>query len=57
MPRHFGPHHIKNGYAAMGSSLRRPRPRAAVSGQSVAEAIAAEKARAQRLAKIVKKSK
>lgn len=24
MARHFGPQHVKNGYAAMGGSLKRP---------------------------------
>lgn len=52
MPRHFGPHNIANGYAAMGSSLRRPRYAGLDSTKSVAQAIAEERARAARQAKI-----
>lgn len=52
MARHFGPQHIRNGYAAMGGSLKRPiyggfnRQ-----GRSVAESIQAERAKAAREAR------
>lgn len=52
MARHFGAQHIKNGYAAMGNSLARPRYKGMNSKRSVGEAIAAERARAARAAKI-----
>lgn len=51
MPRHFGPQHMKNGYAAMGNSLKRPRYSNA-SGLSVGESIARARAAAARQAKI-----
>lgn len=54
MAKRFTCTHIKNGYAAMGASLRRPRY-AGMSGRSVAEAIAAERRAAARQAKIKKK--
>lgn len=51
MPRHFGPQHMHNGYAAMGGSLKRPRYSGVNSSTTVAESIAAERARAARIAK------
>lgn len=50
MARHFGPQHMKNGYAAMGNSGLRPRF-ANAGGRSVAESIARERAIAARMAK------
>lgn len=52
MAKHFGPQHMHNGYAAMGGSLSRPRYAGVNSSKSVGEAIAAERARAARAAKI-----
>ena len=51
MARHFGAQHIRNGYAAMGASMLRPRYAGLASGKSIGEAIAAERARAARIAK------
>ena len=56
MAKRFGAHNIKNGYAAMGGSLRRPIYSGFNSQRSVAEAIAAERAAAARAARL-KKSK
>lgn len=55
MARHFGPQHVKNGYAAMGGALRRPVYSGVNTGKSVAEAIAAERHRAARMAAATKK--
>jgi hypothetical protein len=55
MARHFTAQCVKNGYAAMGGSLRRPVYSKAVSGSSVAEAIAAERRKAARIAAATKK--
>lgn len=52
MARHFGAQHIKNGYAAMGQSLRRPIYAGVNSSRSVAESIAAARNAAARQAKI-----
>lgn len=52
MARHFGPQHIKNGYAAMGGSKLRPIYSGFNSLRSVAEAISAARAAAARQAKI-----
>lgn len=46
MARHFGAQHIANGYAAMGGSLKRPNYSGFNSQRTVAESIAAERARA-----------
>ena len=51
MSRHFGAQHTRNGYAAMGGSLRRPVYSGVNSGKSVAQAIAEERARAARIAR------
>lgn len=51
MSRHFGPQHIRNGYAAMGGSLRRPLYSGFNSQRTVAESIAAERAKAAREAR------
>lgn len=56
MSRHFGPQHMHNGYAAMGKSPRRPMY-ANAAGKSIAESIAAERARAARIAKANTKKK
>lgn len=57
MARHFSPQHIKNGYSAMGGALRRP-IYGGVNGQrTVAEAIAAERNKAARMAAAAKKKK
>lgn len=45
--KRFTRRHIRNGYAAMGNSMRRPHYKG-VSGRSVAEAIAAERRKAAR---------
>lgn len=55
MARHFGPQHIKNGYAAMGGSLRRPLYAGVNAGKTIAESIAAERRRAARMAAASKK--
>lgn len=54
MSRHFGPQHMRNGYAAMGAAKRRP-IYASASGRSVADSIARARAAAARAAKIKKK--
>lgn len=51
MARHFGAQHVRNGYAAMGGSMARPHYSGMASGRSIGEAIAAERARAARIAK------
>lgn len=51
MPRKFGPQNIKNGYAAMGGNLRRPRYPSAVT-RSVADSIAAARRAAAQEAKM-----
>lgn len=56
MPRHFGPQHAKNGYAAMGGSMRQPRY-SNPSGRSVAESIAAARRVAAREAAAKTKKK
>lgn len=48
MARHFGAQHVKNGYAAMGGSLKRPIYSGINSGMSVAQSIARERAKAAR---------
>lgn len=55
MARHFGPQHVKNGYAAMGASKLRPIYSGINSGQSIAESIAAERRKAARQAAASKK--
>ena len=55
MAKHFGAQHIKNGYAAMGGALGRPKYSGVNSGKSIAEAIAAERRRAARMAAASKK--
>lgn len=55
MARHFGAQHMKNGYAAMGGNLARPIYPGVGSYKTVAEAVAAEKARAARMAAANKK--
>lgn len=51
MPRHFGPHNMKNGYAAMGGNKRRPIYKG-VGNRSLSEAIAAEQKKAAREARM-----
>lgn len=51
MARHFGAGNMRNGYAAMGNALGRPRYKNAT-GRSVAEAIAAARNAAARQARI-----
>lgn len=46
---------IRNGYAAMGGNMARPVRRGAATGRSIAESIAAERARAARMAAAIKK--
>ena len=55
MARHFGPQHIKNGYAAMGKALGRPMYSGVNTGKSIAEAIASERRKAARIAAASKK--
>lgn len=55
MSKRFGAQHMKNGYAAMGGSLRRPIYGGAKQQTSIAEAIAAERRRAARIAAASKK--
>lgn len=52
MSRRFSAQHMHNGYAAMGSARRRPIYSGMTRRRSVAQAIADERARAARLAKI-----
>lgn len=54
MARHFGPQNMKNGFAAMGNHARRP-IYGGVSGRSIQEAMAREKAKAMRAAAIKRK--
>lgn len=56
MARHFGPQHMHNGYAAMGSNSRRP-IYSGVSERSVADSIAAERRKAARMANAAKSKK
>lgn len=55
MPRRFGAQNIANGYAAMGGNLARPIHKGFDSGRTVAESIAAERAKAARMAAASKK--
>lgn len=55
MAKHFGAQHVKNGYAAMGGALGRPIYSGVKAGQSISEAIAAERRRAARMAAASKK--
>jgi len=57
MAKHFGPHNMRNGYAAMGGALGRPIYKWVRSKRSVAEAIAEERAKAARQAKIKSNTK
>jgi RecA-family ATPase len=57
MAKHFGPQHMKNGYAAMGNSSARPIYKYANKKRSVAESIASERAKAVRMANANKKKK
>ena len=52
MTRKFGAQHIKNGYAAMGNALQRPRHKGMNKKRTVAEAIAAERAASARALKM-----
>lgn len=56
MARHFGPQHIKNGYAAMGNARGRPIYKGVNKLRTVAQAIAeARHAAARAAARSVKK--
>lgn len=55
MARRFGAQHMRNGYAAMGGAMGRPIYKGVNSQRSIGEAIAAERAKAARLAKIKRK--
>lgn len=55
MARHFGPQHIKNGYAAMGGALGRPIYKGINHHKTIADAIAAERRKAAKAASIKKK--
>ena len=57
MPRHFGPQHVRSGYAAMGSAIGRPMYKGINKGRTVAQAIAEEKVRAMRIAKALQGKK
>lgn len=54
MPRHFSAQHTANGFAAMGNHKNRPRS-SNPSGRSVADAIAAARRTAARMAAASKK--
>ena len=51
MTKRFTAQHIKNGYAAMGGSLKRPRY-AGASGRNIREAIEAERRAAAKAARV-----
>jgi len=55
MARHFGPQHVKNGYAAMGPAIGRPMYKGINANKTIAEAIAAERRKAAKAAAIKKK--
>lgn len=55
MARHFGPQHVRNGYAAMGQSAARPLYAGFRRKRTVAEAIAAARRAAAREAAAKKK--
>lgn len=57
MARHFGAQHMRNGYAAMGGNLKRPIYGGVNTKRSVADAIAAERAKAAREARAKAKKK
>ena len=54
MARHFGAQHMRDGYAAMGGNKRRPIYGGSNTKRSVADAIAAERAKAAREARAKK---
>lgn len=55
MARRFGAQHMRNGYAAMGGSLKRPIYKGVNSQRSIAEAIAQERRKAAKQAAIKRK--
>lgn len=55
MTKRFTCRHLKNGYAAMGNARGRPIYKGITAGRSVAQAIAEERAKAARQAKIKRK--
>ena len=57
MAKHFGPQHIRNGYAAMGGAMGRPIYGGVNSQRTVAESIAAERRKAVREANARKSKK
>ncbi|WP_186239469.1 hypothetical protein [Burkholderia gladioli] len=57
MARHFGAQHLKSGYSAMGNAMGRPMYKGINKDRSIAESIAAERAKAARMANASKKKK
>ena len=57
MARHFGPQHCKNNYAAMGGAIGAPVYKWMNRSRSVAASMAAEQAKARRMAAASKKKK
>ena len=57
MTKRFTAQNLRNGYAAMGNALGRPRYAGVTVGRSIAQAIAEERARAVRIANASKKKK
>ena len=57
MTRRFGAQCIKNGYAAMGNAIGRPRYKGMDHTRTIADSIAAERAKAARMANASKKKK
>lgn len=57
MAKHFGPQHVKNGYAAMGNAMGRPIYKGINTLRTTAQAIASERAKAARMANAKGKKK
>lgn len=57
MSKRFSAQHMHNGYAAMGGAMRRPRYAGVDTGRSIAQSIAAERAKAVRMANAAMKKK
>lgn len=57
MARRFGAQCIKNGYAAMGNAIGRPRYKGMDHTRTIADSIAAERQKAARMANASKKKK
>lgn len=57
MARHFGPHNMRDGYAAMGGSLRRPHYSGVDTQRSIAASIARERQKAEVARRVNSKKK